>query len=556
MWCDYAEVKKKFYPGVDRLQSVKELFEHTAILGDQVYLIDAVTGDEYSYADSNRMINKVSHALMGLGLKKGDRVGFFMLNSPRCVFTLLGIMKVGMIVVPINPAFREKETEHLINQAQISTIIVDPNQAFLNILANISKENEVLKRIIIYGQGEAEVKTRLEALHMEDLLEQAGEDNPDLVVKGGDPCVIFFTSGTTGLPKGAPVSNQVFLLAAQSALCLPWTGGHSRNYTCLPLFHANCQVYSVTGMRCLGAALVLSDRFSPKKFFDEINRYQATFFNSIGGMMQMLNAAFESKPVPEHTAKYVLVGGTPVSLWRSFEERFKVTILEGYSQSEAPVVFFNADPDPARRKIGSFGIPVFPDLDRKTKILLEDGREAPAGEEVTGELLQKGFTMQGYWGEEEKTKEAIKDGWLYSGDLVRRDPDGYHYFVDRIKFMIRKAGENIPAFDIEAAVNSYPGVSEASVVPVPDPLREEEIKAFIKPAEGVKIDIPDLIRHCAERLSYFKVPRYVEIVDSFPKTATERIQKMELKDMEKKKADHGWDRDREIPDWRDRFYGK
>ncbi|MDY6852580.1 MAG: AMP-binding protein, partial [Thermodesulfobacteriota bacterium] len=287
-----------------------------------------------------------------------------------------------------------------------------------------------------------------------------------------------------------------------------------------------------------------------------INKYQATYFNSIGGMMQMLNAAFENKPVPEHTAKYVFVGGTPMDLWQRFEQMFNVTIFEGYSQSESPVLFLNADPDPEKRKIGSFGLPTFPDLGRKTKILLEDGQDAPEGEDATGELVQTGFNMTGYWGEDEKTKEVFTGAWLHSGDVVRRDPDGYHYFVDRLKFMIRKGGENIAAFEIEDVVNGYAGVEESSVIPVPDPLREEEIMVFIKPVEGETVDMPGLIAHCAGRLSYFKVPRYVELVESFPKTATERIQKMELKKAEKTKTDHGWDRDEEIPDWRKKFYGK
>jgi crotonobetaine/carnitine-CoA ligase len=166
-------------------------------------------------------------------------------------------------------------------------------------------------------------------------------------------------------------------------------------------------------------------------------------------------------------------------------------------------------------------------------------------------LRQIGFNMKGYWGEEEKTREAFTDGWLHSGDVVRRDADGYHYFVDRLKFMIRKGGENISAFEIEDVINGYPGVSESSVVPVPDPLREEEIKAFIVVSHGWEIDLQGLIRHCAGKLAYFKVPRFIEIVGAFPKTATERIQKMELKERERQKTDHGWDRDTEMPEWRE-----
>ncbi len=550
MWCDYEEVKKKLYPGMELVESVKEALEITAVLGERVYLIDAVTGEEFSYEGSNRKVNRVADALINIGLEKGDRVGFFMGNSPRCLFTILGIFKAGMTAVPINYNFREKEITHLINTAKISTIVVDPHQGYLDILANVSSKNKVLKTILIYGPGDVEARPKARLLQMEDLLATAKDVNPDARVHGEDPCVIFFTSGTTGMPKGAPITNKMFLLAAQSVLAIPWTDHKTRNYTALPLFHANAQLYSMMAMRCMGTSLVLTDRFSPKKFFVEINRYQASYFNSIGGMMQILDAAFENTPVPEHTAKYVFVGGTPVELWHRFEEKFHVTIFEGYSQSESPVLFLNAHPDSSRRKVGSFGVPVFPDLGRKTKIVADDGQDAPEGEDVTGELLQIGFNMKGYWGEEEKTREAFTDGWLHSGDVVRRDEDGFHYFVDRLKFMIRKGGENISAFEIEDVINSYPGISESSVVPVPDPLREEEIKAFIMPSEGETIDPAGLIRHCTAKLAYFKVPRFIEIVDSFPKTATERIQKMELKDKEKKKSDHGWDRDKEMPDWK------
>ena len=552
MWFDYEEVKRKLYPGMDRVETVKEALELTSELEGKTYLIDAVEGDEYGYGMSNRVVNRVAHALIGLGLKKGDRIGFLMGNSPRCVFAIFGIFKAGMIAVPINYSFKEKEINHLVNTADVSTIIADPDQTYLHILENVSSENDLLRNILIYGAEDVQISPKAKVLHMEDLMGGAADANPDVSVGGDDPCVIFFTSGTTGMPKGAPITNRIFLLAAQSVLTIPWTDKNTRNYTALPLFHANAQLYSMMAMRCMGASLVLTDRFSPKKFFVEINRYRADYFNSIGGMMQMLDVAFENTPVPEHTAKYVFVGGTPLELWQRFEEKFNVTIFEGYSQSESPVLFLNANPDKEKRKAGSFGVPVFPDLGRNTKIVLEDSRDAPEEGDATGELLQSGFNMKGYWKEEKKTEEVFTGNWLHSGDVVRLDEDGFHYFVDRLKFMIRKGGENISAFEIEDVINSYPGVSETSVVPVPDPLREEEIKAFILPVKGGKIDLSGLIRHCAERLSYFKVPRYIEVVDSFPKTATERIQKMKLKESEKNRSDHGWDRDREMPDWKNK----
>jgi len=553
MWCDYGEIRKKLYPGVDKVKTVKGVLDLTAALANKTYMIDAVSGREFGYAETNGMANRVANALKGMGHKKGDRVGFFMANSPRCVLTILGIMKGGMIAVPMNPNFRQAEVDYLSRKAEISTIVVDPDPGSIKILTDVSRANGVLRNILCYGDEDGSIEGGANLVGMNGLLEAVPDSDPGIPVRGDDPCAIFFTSGTTGMPKGAPVTNRIYLLAAQSVLSIPLTHEGTRNYTALPLSHANAQLYSMMVMRCMGASWVLSDRFSPSKFFHEIKRHGATYFNSIGGMMQILDAAFAGKPVPEHSARYVFVGGTPRALWDRFEKKFGVVIFEGYSQSESPVLFLNANPDPARRKIGSFGIPVFTDLGRKTKIRLETGEDSPEGRDVTGELIQIGFNMKGYWGEEDKNREAFEDGWLHSGDVVTRDSDGYHFFVDRMKFMIRKGGENISAFEVEAAVNSFPNVSESSVVPVPDPLREEEIKVFIRPVEGKAVDPVGLIRHCAGRLAYFKVPRYVEMVDSFPKTATERIQKMELKEREKARTEFGWDRDKEIPDWRERY---
>ncbi|MDQ0340535.1 crotonobetaine/carnitine-CoA ligase [Caldalkalibacillus uzonensis] len=388
-----------------------------------------------------------------------------------------------------------------------------------------------------------------------ELMENSDESNPDIKVNESDPTCIFFTSGTTGLPKGAPLSNKTYILAAKSICAIPLVNKKSRNYTCLPLFHANAQLYSVTGMRCLGASLVLSDHFSPRNFFNKISKYKATYFNSIGGMMQILDVTFGEEDVPEHTAKFVAVGGTPKELWERFEKKFKVDIFEAYSMSEVPVLFGNFHPEKSKRKVGSFGKPIFADLGRETKIVDDHNQEVKAG---VGELIQKGqdFMMKEYLNAPKATSEVFDaDGWIHSGDIVRKDEEGYHYFVDRKKFIIRVAGENVSAFEVEDVVNSHPAIEQSAAIPVPDPIRGEEIKIFIKLKEGINdVNMEEIIEHCAQRLAYFKVPRYIEIVSKFPKTSTERIQKMTLKNEERARECHGWDRNKEIPDWRNKYY--
>ena len=551
MWYEYKEVSQKLLPEVRGVWTVKGVVEKTAELGDKVYLIDAVTGRRYSYAESNMQANKIANSLLSLGLGKGDKVAIYMRNRPEYVFTLFACGKAGLIEVPINANFHEPEITHVIKTAEISTVIVESAKGFLDELGLVSDKAPILKTVLVLGDLAQAPAMRARLIPSSEILAEADVSNPKVKVRGSDPYCAFYTSGTTGLPKGAPISNKCFLLAAQSFLALPITK-EDRNHTALPLFHANAQLYSMMGSRCLGASFVLSDRFSPTKFFKEIQNNNATYFNYIGGIMPILDAAFKPEDVPEHGARLCFGAPSPPEGW---EKKFKVEAFEGYSMSEVPVLFGNFDPDKRKRRKGSFGMPIFPDLGREVKVVDDEGREVGDGE--VGELVQRGkdFITEGYWGAPEATKEAIdKDGWFHSGDLVRKDKDGYYYYVDRKKFMIRRAGENIATAEIEAVVNSHPAVETSAGIPVPDPLREEEVKVLVKLKEGATLDFEDLIRHSCAGLAYFKVPRYIEIVEEFPKTPTERIQKMKLKEIERQKEDHGWDRDKEIPDWRKKYY--
>jgi acyl-CoA synthetase (AMP-forming)/AMP-acid ligase II len=173
MWCDYGEVKKKLHPGVESAESIKDVLELTAGLGDRTYLVDAVTHEEFSYEASDLRVNRVARVLLRMGLSKGDRVGFLMGNSPRCIFTLLGIFKAGMTAVPINYNFREKEIDHLVKTAGISTIVVDPRREYLRLLLNVSAQNETLNTILIYGPGDVTAEAGATIFQMEDLLAEA-----------------------------------------------------------------------------------------------------------------------------------------------------------------------------------------------------------------------------------------------------------------------------------------------------------------------------------------------------------------------------------------------
>ncbi|MET3292528.1 UNVERIFIED_CONTAM: crotonobetaine/carnitine-CoA ligase [Brevibacillus sp. OAP136] len=556
MYWNYDYVSQKFPPMVKDAWTIKEIVESTAVFGDKVYLIDAPTGNQFSYEQSNRIANRIAHSLIQLGMQKGDRLAVLMTNKPEYVFSLFAVGKAGLIEVPMNVNLGEREILHIVEQAEVSTILVEAKPEFLRIIATISMQTPILKTVIVQGAMTDIPQMRASVVSFDEWMNHADETNPTIDVEPTDKYALFFTSGTTGLPKGAPLTNKTSVLAAKSICAIPGITQDARNYTCLPLFHVNAQLYSAMMLRCLGATLILSNRFRPRTFWQEINRYQATYFNSIGGMMQILDSAFEVENVPEHSARFVLVGGTPKALWERFEQKFHVDVLEAYSMSENPIPFANLHPDKTLRKIGSFGKPIFPDLGREVRLVNDRNEEIPKG---IGELVQKGedCIITEYWNAPEATREAIDfDGWFHSGDMIEKDDEGYFFYVDRKKFMIRVAGENVSAFEIEDVVNHHPAVEQSAAIPVPDSIRDEEIKVFIKLKPGeTPIDFAEIISFCADRLAYFKVPRYVEIIQQFPKTATERIQKAELKLQEKERTYHGWDRNEHIPDWRKRYYG-
>lgn len=550
MYWSYEYLSQKFLPEIRNVWSVKDIIEKTAIHGDNCYLIYAPTGQSYSYRESNLAANRIANSLSSVGLRKGDRVGIYMTNTPDYVFTFYASAKLGLIEVPFNINFQAAEIAYMVTKAEIATIIVEANRNFIEILLKVAQQAPLLKNIIVVGETSNMPENSLRFYSLTEMMKTADDSNPQVNIEGSDDFSIIFTSGTTGLPKGAITKNKTAILGAMSISAMA-VNGKSRMYTCLPFFHTNAQIFTALGMRLLGASMVLDDRFSPRKLWQEIIKYEADCFSSMGGMLQILDSVFAPEEVPDHPAKMVWVAGTPAALWERFEQKFKVDIYEGYGMTEAPVAFNNCHPDKAQRKIGSVGKPLFWDLGRQVKLVDDQNKESKDG---IGEIVQKAgdFITKGYWNAPEAEQEAFdQEGWFHSGDVLRIDRDGYYFFVDRNKFMIRVGGENISAFEVEDVVNSHPAVAQSAAIPVPDPFKDEEIKILIKLAEGVSgVDFKEIVALCALKLAYFKVPRFFEVIEEFPRTPTERIQKMKLKEIEKQKTDHGWDRNTNHPEWR------
>ncbi|MBO8181273.1 MAG: AMP-binding protein [Archaeoglobus sp.] len=535
-WPNYSWAVKRLPADMAEAETVKEALESAAsIRGDKTYAIFADTGEKLSYGELNRDANRIANALLEMGVEKGDRVALFLRNSLDYLRAIYACSKIGAVEVPVNWFYRELDAKHVIGNSESETIFVEED--LLPIVESIMPNLE-LKNIIVRGDSK-------EYPTMDSL--DGKSSNPEADIKPEDPMAIIYTSGTTGLPKGAVLSHNSYVLSAK-AITLWMVDESANDYTGLPLFHINAQIYSSLGMMFAGGIITLRSLFSVSNFWRDISNYECTHFNLLGSLANILYSLPPVEEEKDNPAKYVIIGGMPKEIWKGFEERFGVEVLEGYSMTEDPLPCLN--PPGNYKKMGSFGVPVFPDLGHEAKVVDEEGNEVERGK--IGELIRKNpAQMIGYYKAPEKTAEIVKDGWLYSGDFVKMDEKGYLYFVDRKKFIVRRSGENIASWEIEDVIKSHPKVQDVAVIPVADPKRGEEIKAFILPKAELKPE--EIIEYMAGKVAYFKIPRYIELVQMLPYTPTGRVKKWELKEKEKEREDHGWDRDKEIPDWRKKF---
>jgi crotonobetaine/carnitine-CoA ligase len=298
-------------------------------------------------------------------------------------------------------------------------------------------------------------------------------------------------------------------------------------YTTLPLFHVNAQMLTTMGALVSGRPMVLAPRFSASGFMDDVRAHGATVFNYIGAMLTMIFKQPERADDAENPARLTVGGAAPAELWRAFESRFGLTILELYGLTET-ATFCLANPSGDIR-LGKIGRPV---SWSEVRVESKPGVEAPAGTpgEITIRATRPDVLFKGYYKNDEATRAAMEGGWFHSGDRGRQDEDRYFVFLDRLKDAIRRRGENISSYEVERVVNTHPSIAESAAVGVPSDLGEEEVMIVVVAQAGETVDPAELVAYCADRMAKFMVPRYVLVRDGLPKTATERVQKFKLRE--------------------------
>jgi long-chain acyl-CoA synthetase len=465
---------------------------------------------EMSYA----MLDGATAHMVGLlhdhGVKPGDRVGIMLPNVPYFPVCYYGILRAGAIVVPMNVLLKKREVGYYLSDPEAKLLIAWDDFAEAAETGAEEAGSECL--LVKPGQFEKIVGAA------EAVTEVAETDD-------GDTAVILYTSGTTGQPKGAELSNANLSRNAEASRGLFGLGSEAVVLGALPLFHTFGQTCGMNATLGGGGTLTLIPRFDPAKALEIIQRDEVNVFQGVptmyGAMLHLDNRA----DYDVSTLQVCASGGSamPVELMRGFEEAFGCKVLEGYGLSESsPVASFN-HPD-RERKPGSIGTPI---EGVQMKVVDDDGNEVDQGD--IGEIVIKGHNvMNGYWKRDDATAETIIDGWLHTGDIGKVDEDGYFFIVDRKKEMIIRGGYNVYPREIEEVLYEHPDVREAAVLGIPSDEYGEEVAAAVALKDGASTSPDELRTYVKDQVAGYKYPRKVWLVDELPKGPTGKILKREI----------------------------
>jgi crotonobetaine/carnitine-CoA ligase len=460
-----------------------------------------------SFAETLAKVHTTASNLVDLGVMPSHRVMLLLRNCPEFVHLWLASAYIGGVLVPANPECTHAELVKLLIQAEPWLVVA--NSDLHPAVALAATEAGIAVKTVTPQNACAGHRANLSAA-------SASLD---------DPVALIPTSGTTSQPKLVVQTHRVFLLAAEAVP--EWLGlnEQDRLLTCLPLFHINGLVYSTLGAMACGASIAILPRFSPNTFWDAVEAHGATQFNAIGAMLEML-----MRRTPDHADSHNTIRlcySAPAlgqARHMEVEQRFGFRLISGYALSECPFGTIWPLDEPPR--YGSMGkLRQHPKLGNVTTACVVDDEGKEVAEGQPGELLLRGpGVMRGYYKMPEETEQAIKDGWLFTGDIVRADRDGYFYFVSRKKQMIRRRGENIAPAEIEEVLESHPAVLEAAVVGIPSELTEEDVRAFVV-VSSPDVNEEHLREWCSARLMRHKVPESIVVLDVLPHTATGRVAK-------------------------------
>jgi len=503
---------------------IEVLKNTTAKFGDKQAIL--FENESYTYNMIETLSSDLCGALMGLDIKKGDRVAIF---SPNCIEFLLayfGIFKAGAVSIPINAMLKAREIEYVVEDCSPRILFV--HTSLLEVILPVKERLfQCIEKIVVIGGTEAENEDRF--ISFRDLIAKGPQGSAGPEVGGDDIAMLVYTSGTTGSPKGCILSHEGLVSATEFSVKATGHQPSDKVLCCAPMFHIFGFTVSITSSIYPGATMVLMDRFDAKKTIETIKTHNVNIFVGVPTMFTYLlnEEGVNSEDLKSLRLNVSSGASLPVEVLSEYEQRFSTVIQEvyGITESSGEVAYNPIE----KRKPGSIGIP-HPGLE--LKIANERGGIVKTGE--VGEIVLRGKSiMKGYWNKEAATREVLsEDGWYRTGDQARMDEDGYLYIVGRSKEMIITGGFNIYPRELEEVLYQHPDINEVSVIGIPDKMKGELACAFIVFHENRKAEEEALRLFCKERLANYKVPRMFRFVDSLPKTGSGKISKKMLREQQ------------------------
>lgn len=506
-------------------------------------------GAEITYREMDELTDRLAAGLAELGIKKGDRIGLFMPNTPQFVTAYFAILKLGGVVVAINPLYTANEIEHQVKDAGIEVMLVMSN--FYNTIKAV-QANTQIRTVVVTNLKEAlppvlaflfsltkekkggfRVDLAQGDLWMQDLIARhSAADRPKVEVSSEDTALFQYSGGTTGISKGAIASHRN--LVANALQIRSWMVGAEEGkeivLMAIPLFHVYGMVAGMLFAIRTGASMVMVP--NPRDLKDvlaNIQKYKATIFPGVPTLYNAINNHPDvlAGKYQLNTIKACISGSAP--LMRDTKEKFEAltggVVFEGYGLSEAPTAT-HCNPLLGENRTGSIGLPL-PDVD--ARIISLDDEVSPLEVGEIGELVVRGpQVFKGYHNMPTESENALRDSWLYTGDIARMDEDGYFYIVDRKKELIKPGGYQVWPREVEEVIATHPKVMDVGVAGIPDPYRGETVKAWVVVKPGENLTEQEVRDFCKERLAVFKVPTHVEFRSELPKTTVGKILRREL----------------------------
>ena len=490
----------------------------------------------FTFGEFEALSTRVAHGLLKAGIRPGEHVAIMMDNSPETLIAMFAIAKLRAVAIPINTASRGQLLHYYLSQSDAVALIIDAS-----LLARFIEIETELRLTIVKGPiSRLDPKKSSAAwLGFESCLAGGTMDPLDIDVGCYDLAMIAYTSGTTGPSKGCLLSQAAALSFGFSNVEAHGYRSSDTFYTCLPFFHVNAlgAVYSAL---TTGGTVVVADRFSASRFWQDIRRANATVTNLLGSMANFLWSQPVSAADRNHALRLISISPVP-GFAREFEQRFGTRVISSYGISDFALATAYTAIDSDER-LGSTGR-----VRRGIEIGILDDNDYPVSSGKIGEIVLRSKIPwragAGYYKMPEATVEAFKNGWFHTGDRGYIDTQGYLYFVDRKKDAIRRRGENISAFEVEQIIALHPAVQEATVYPLTSETSEDEVAASVILKDGADLSENDLVAYCADSMAAYMVPRYIAFVSDFPRTPSQKIEKYKLRAQAEQNRNTMWDRE-------------